>query len=72
MKKINTMVFLLFCAIIPILSQGQVKVKLSDYATWSTDLKEIAVPADYPNSIFLDTSKHIGGDSIFLNYKKLK
>lgn len=69
MKKINNTVFLLFCTIIPILSQGQVKVKLSDYSTWSKELKEIAAPADYPNFIFLDTSKHIGGDSIFLNYK---
>lgn len=69
MKKINTTVFLLFCTIISILSQGQIKVKLSDYSTWSTELKEIAAPADYPNSIFLDTSKYIGGDSIFLIYK---
>ena len=66
MKKINTTVFLLFCAI---LSQGQIKVKLSDYSTWSKALKEIAAPADYPNFIFLDSSKHIGGDSIFFNYK---
>lgn len=69
MKNINNMLFLLFCAIIPILSQAQVKVKLSDYSTWGTELKAIAAPTDYPNSIFLDTSKHIGGDNIFLTFK---
>ena len=43
MKKIISMVFLLFCAIIPILSQGQVKVKLSDYSTWSKELKGLTL-----------------------------
>lgn len=70
MKKKHVSIFLILFVAMPMLFLGQNSTRLSDYSTWNTELRGIATPDIYPNSIFLDTSKHIAGDSIFFYYKE--